>query len=267
MDTAYSRAWIHDTIDKETNKAVRYLLINRMGSSGIFLDQNELLAEYTKYYHLVRYFNPNFKKTLMLGGAGYAYPSDFLVKYPQSSIDVVEIDPGITELARKYFRLKDNTRLNIYHQDARVYLNKNKKKYDAIFGDAFGSYHSIPYQLTTKEVVLEKYNNLSDDGVVILNIIGSISGEKGKFLRAEYTTYKNIFSQVYLFPVQNPENGDVLQNVMLIALKSNKVPSFSSDDNDLNQYLGHLWKEPIPNDMPILTDDYAPVDYYTYKAD
>jgi spermidine synthase len=32
-------------------------------------------------------------------------------------MDVVEIDPKMTELAKKYFNLKDNKNLHIYHED------------------------------------------------------------------------------------------------------------------------------------------------------
>jgi spermidine synthase len=65
--------------------------------------------------------------------------------------------------------------MTIFHEDARVFLRNNTKKYDAILGDAFGSYFSIPYQLTTLETAKEKYNTLYDNGVVILNIIGSMT--------------------------------------------------------------------------------------------
>jgi spermidine synthase len=98
-----------------------------------------------------------------------------LKKYPQATIDVIEIDPKVTELAKKYFNLKENPRLTIYHEDGRVYLNKVQKKYDAIFGDAFGSFYSIPYQLTTIETVQKKFDILNNNGVVVLNIISSIN--------------------------------------------------------------------------------------------
>lgn len=93
--------------------------------------------------------------------------------YPDKNIDIVEIDPIMTQLAKKYFYLPDDTRLTTIHQDARVYLNSSDKKYDAILGDAFGSYFSIPFQLTTLEAVQKKYNMLTDNGVVILNIISA----------------------------------------------------------------------------------------------
>jgi len=92
-----------------------------------------------------------------------------------------------------------------------------------------------------------------------------IVGENGKFLKAEYATYKAIFPQVYLFPVSNSDDGEMLQNVMIVALKSNEKPIFENDDPVLNEYLKHLWKEEVEIDVPILTDDYAPVDHYNSK--
>ena len=266
VDTAYNRIWIYDRIDYRTNKIVKMMGINNENNSSMFLDSDELVNEYTKYYHLAKHFNPNFKKTLMLGGAGYSYPKDFLHKYPEATIDVVEIDPKVTELAKKYFRLEESPRLTIYHEDGRVFLNKTQEKYDVIFGDAFNSLHSLPYQLTTKEAVQKKYNILNDDGVVILNIISAIEGEKGKFLRAEYATYKSLFPQVYLFPVAGSGYGNIVQNIILVALKSEKDQTFNDSDPKLNEYLQHLWKKTVDADIPILTDNFAPVDYYINKV-
>jgi len=266
VDTAYNRIWIYNRVDYRTNKIVKMMGINNENHSSMFLDSDELVNEYTKYYHLAKHFNPNFKKTLMLGGAGYSYPKDFLHKYPGATIDVVEIDPKVTELAKKYFRLEENPRLTIYHEDGRVFLNQTQGKYDVIFGDAFSSLHSLPYQLTTKEAVQKKYNILNDDGIVILNLISAIEGEKGKFLRAEYTTYKSLFPQVYLFPVTYSGYGNMVQNIILVALKSEKDQTFNDSDPKLNEYLQHLWKKTVDADIPILTDDFAPVDYYINKT-
>jgi spermidine synthase len=260
VDTAYNR------IDLRTNKIVKMMGINNENHSSMFLDSDELVNEYTKYYHLAKHFNPNFKKTLMLGGAGYSYPKDFLHKYPEATIDVVEIDPKVTELAKKYFKLEESPRLTIYHEDGRVFLNKTQGKYDVIFGDAFSSHYSLPYQLTTKEAVQKKYNILNDDGIVILNIISAIEGEKGKFLRAEYATYKSLFPQVYLFPVTDSGNSNMVQNIILVALKAEKVQTFNDSDPKLNEYLQHLWKKTVDADIPILTDNFAPVDYYINKT-
>jgi len=266
IDTSYNRVFIYDVEDRQTHRMVKVMGINNENHSSMNLENNELVNEYTKYYHLARHFNPGFRTTLMLGGAGYSYPKAFLETYPEASMDVVEIDPQMTELAKKYFRLTENPRLAIYHEDGRVFLNTASKRYDVIFGDAFGSRYSLPYQLTTKEAIQRKYDVLEDDGVVIVNTISAIEGKRGEFLRAEYATYKSIFPQVYLFPVRNREDGLLVQNIMLVALKSKETPSFTSTDPALNEYLHHLWKQEIKNDLPILTDDFAPVDFYINKT-
>ena len=53
---------------------------------------------------------------------------------------------------------------------------------------------------------------------------------------------------------------------MLVALKSEKQPDFANPDPILNQYLKHRWTKPVELDTTILTDDFAPVEYYIYKA-
>jgi len=266
IDTAYNRVWVYDRLDKKTNRYVKIMGINNENHSGMFLDSDELVNEYTKYYDLARHFNPNFKKVLMLGGAGYSYPKSFLSKYLNATMDVVEIDPMVTTLAKQYFRLKDDPRLNIFHEDGRVYLNKTEKKYDVVWGDAFSSRHSLPYQLTTKEAVQRKFDILNGDGVVVLNIISSIEGDKSKFLRAEYVTYKSIFPQVYLFPVDTIDDGNKVQNIILVASKNKKPENFHDNDPELNKYLQHLWVKPVDVNIPIITDDFAPVDYYINKT-
>jgi len=268
IDSQYNRIFVFKSNDYKSGRPTLNLTFDPFGTeSAMFLDDNdELVFEYTKFYHLIKHFNPEFKKSLLLGGAAYSFPKDYLKKYPDALLDVVEIDPKLTELAKKYFKLEENPRMRIFHEDGRVFLNSTEEKYDVIFGDAFQSLYSIPYQLTTKEAVQKKYDILNDGGVVILNIISSIEGEKGKFLRAEYETYKSVFPQAYLFPVRNAENGDELQNIILVAIKSDVKPSFESDNRELNGYLKNHWQKDIEKDVPILKDEFAPVDYYIHKA-
>ena len=261
-DTGYARIFIYNSIDQKTSKPIKRMNISGSASSAMFLDSNELVYDYAKFYYIASHFSPTLKNSLMLGGAAYTFPQDFLNKYPEANLDVVEIDPGVTDLAYQYFGLKDNPRLNIIHEDARTFLNKNEKKYDVIFGDAFSSRHSVPYQLTTKEATQKIYNSLNDEGVIINNIISSLEGEKSSFLKAEYKTYKSIFPQVYLFPVSRPEDTENIQNIILVAIKSTQDKSLKSDNETIDNYLKNLYTGNIPDDLPILTDDYAPVDYY-----
>lgn len=265
LDTAYNRVLIYEDTDPESRRPIRRMSISHENSSAMFLDGDDLVFKYTRFYDLGAHFVPGFKKTLLLGGAAYSYPKHFLLTYPKAEIEVVEIDPGLTRLAQKYFGLKANNRLRIDHQDGRVFLNQNRQTYDLIFGDAFQSFYSVPYQLTTREAVQRMSESLTPGGAALVNIISSIEGDTGQFLRAEYATYKSVFPQVYIIPVTYPDEGETIQNLMLVALKSETTASFSSSDPLLNSYLTNRWSAPIVEDMPVLTDELAPVDQYIRK--
>jgi spermidine synthase len=264
-DTSYSRVWVYDSVDKEKNEPARVMRIDSNFSSAMFLNSNELAFDYTKFYRLGGYFNPGLNKALMIGGAGYSYPKDFLLKFPRAEMTVVEIDPAVTALAKQYFNLPDDPRLIIQHADGRVWLNQTKDKYDAIFVDAFSSSFSIPFHLATKETAVKEYNALNDDGVVMVNIAGAITGDNGKFTRSLYQTYRQVFPQVYLFPVNSPQDVSVVQNVMLVALKSNAKPNFLANNQETRDQLKHLWQQQVA-DAPILTDDWAPTDYFASQS-
>lgn len=262
IDTEYNKVWISNATDPETQKPIKIMWLNKESNSAMFLDNPDLVFNYTKFYRLAAHFKPDLKNSLMLGGGAYSYPKDYLEKFPDAKMDVVEIDPKLTDLAKEYFSLKKNPRLTIYHEDGRVFLNKTKNKYDVIFGDAFKSLYSIPYQLTTREATQKMYDSLNEDGVIIINVISALGGKKSEFLQAEYATYKSIFPQVYVFPVENTFDENKLQNIMLVALKSKEKPFFRNKDSELDKYLGHLWTKEIKTNFPILIDDYAPVDKY-----
>jgi len=199
----------------------------------------------------------------MIGGGAYSYPKDFLSNHPDAEMDVVEIDAGLTELAKKFFSLSDSPQLKIFHQDGRVFLKNTENKYDVIFIDAFAS--SVPFHLTTKEFVDSVFEHLNDGGVVIMNIIASVEGENGKFLRAEYSTYKLFSDFVRILPVQRPENGNAVQNLILVALKPD-ASTGTVQAVRFNEYLGYAWTGDIKTDVPALTDDFAPVDQYLVKV-
>ncbi|MBA3770680.1 MAG: fused MFS/spermidine synthase, partial [Blastocatellia bacterium] len=212
IDTEYSRVQVFNAADPKTGRPIRALATDPyFTQSAMFLDGDEPVFDYSRYYHLVRHVKPEFEKVLVIGGAGYS----------SAKIDVVEIDEGMTEIAREYFDLVDDARINIFHEDARTYLRRTRSgEYDAIMMDAFGSLFSVPYQLTTIEAVREIRRNLRDDGVVIFNLGSAITGEASHFLQAEMATYRAAFPQVYLFKVKSEYADDRLQNLIIVASAS-----------------------------------------------
>ena len=268
VDTEYSRVRIFNTVDPVTQRPVRALATDPyITQSAIFLDSDELVLPHNRFYHLARHFNPGFSNALMIGGAGYTFPREYLKTYTASSMTVVEIDPGMTNLARKYFRLADDPRLRIVHEDGRAFLNRTGiAQYDLVLVDAFGSLFSVPFHLATIEAVERIKGVLKIGGVVILNLGSAVDGDDAGFLQAEAATYKQVFGNVMVFKV-HPEYPDTkLQNLILVATKRSDNVSLKSEDPEIAELLSHYLPGDNVKPRPALTDDLAPVEYYNSLA-
>lgn len=268
FDTEYNRIRVFRQTDKKTNALITALSTDPLSTqSAIFTESDDLVFDYTRHYHLLRHFKPDFQQTLMIGGAGYSFPKDYLRKYPNARLDVVEIDPQMTETARQYFRLTDNPRLKIVHADGRVFLNQAAPEiYDAVLLDAYGSLYSIPFQLTTIEAVRRLESVLKPDGIVILNVISALEGDGSLFLQAEYKTFAHVFPTLYLFQVKPELPATVPQNFIIVACKSICSQPASGADEEINLLLGNYRSQPPELTVPILTDDLAPVERYNSLA-
>ena len=180
----------------------------------------------------------------------------YLNKYQDKTIDVVEIDNKMTQIAKEQFGLNtENERLKIYTQDGRSFLNYNNNKYDAILIDAFKGLNA-PFELTTFEALTNAKNMLNENGIVLTNIVSSIEGKDSKFIKYEYATYKAVFDEVKLYQVKN-KNDDEKQNLILVGFKGkNEI-----DESKYNEYKELLQKElkDFQTDKKIATDDYAPI--------
>lgn len=261
IDTDYNRVWIFPSVDKKSGKPTKVMNLNKQSASAIFLDSEELVYEYNKHFNLSGFFRPDMNSALLVGGAAYTYPVEFIKKFPNATLDVVEIDPALSELAKKYFYLKDSDRMKIYAEDGRVFLNKSDKKYNVVLMDVFNSHFSIPYHLTTVEAMQAVYNTLDDDGVVITNIISSVQGSLSGFYLAELSTYKKVFPRVLAFRV-NASSEYELQNLILVGIKGDKEISLESENPELRGMLEKKIEGPLSDAAKVLTDDYAPIESF-----
>ena len=107
---------------------------------------------------------------------------------------------------------------------------------------------------------------LNEGGCVLLNIISSVKGDASLFLQAELATYRDVFPYVFVFAVMDPADLDTVQSTILIAVKSNKSPDIENSDPVLSAYLKHDVTDLVGTSVPVLTDDFAPVDFYMNKA-
>lgn len=268
IDTEYSRVQVFQTVEAHSKKPMRVIATDpHYIQSAMFLNSDELVLKYAAYYHLIAHFKPDFQKTLLIGGAGYTYPREYLHKYPNAKIEVVEIDPQMTEIAREFFRLKENPHLKIMHEDGRTFINHAESaQYDAVLMDAFGSLFSVPYHLTTLEAVQQIHRVLKDDGVIIFNLGGALEGKGSGFLKAELATYRAVFPKVYLFKVNPDYADDHFQNLIIVAAKEKNSAPLTSNNPQFSNLLSHLYEKNINLEKKILTDNLAPVEYYNSFA-
>ena len=255
VDSEYSRIWVKNVNVGETT--YKTLQVDTGLESYINQETGEMGATYLYYYDLFEYYDKEANDALMIGGAAYTYPMHYLKKYENKTIDVVEIDETMTQIAEEEFGLdKNNPNLGLITQDGRSYLNYNEKKYDTVFIDAFKGLNA-PFELTTYEAMQKVYDSLNDNGTVITNIISSIEGDDADFIKYEYSTYKAIFDDVKVFQV-NPNHSDSEeQNLILIGIKGNGNINTDKEE-EYSELLNNEIKD-FTSDKPVITDDYAPI--------
>lgn len=268
MDTRYNRIIIEERRETETGSHIRYLRIDqKWAQSAVNVnDPHDLVFDYNKFYRLAEHFVPERSRALLIGGGAGTFARDYLRRNPGSLMDVVEIDPDFTQLAARYFFLSEDPRLSIYHEDGRTFLRRVEKAYDVIFVDVFKASASPPFHLMTREAALSMASRLKKGGALLTNVFSAVEGNNGRFLRAAVATLKSVFPTVLVFPVQSPHADQAVQNVILVALNSQKAPSLTTTDGEMQRYLTHRRIPPVTSDMPILTDDQAPVEYLALGA-
>lgn len=263
-DTQYNRVLVFTGKEEGTGRLTREMVTGPKGrQSAMYLDDTtELALPYTRFYRLVEHYRPTMKSMLVLGGGGFSFPKYALDHYPGVAIDVVELDAGITALARSHFELKDDPRLKIIEEDARTFLwslQKNSTRYDVILCDVFTSHYSIPFHLVTVEAVNLMKTALTPGGVVLVNLLASPEGDSSRFYKTLYKTFSTAFSEIDVYAVFDPNDSQQWQNIILAAF--NGPPPAMVEDVEMKKLLSHSITPPSST-IPPFTDEFAPVDRY-----
>ena len=244
------------------------LYLDGMRHSSMDMDDPlDLVIDYTEYFHLGMLFNPAATDILFVGGGGFTGPKNFLQIYPETKIDVIEIDSDVIEVARTYFNLETGPRLQVFNDDARKHLLTFDKKYDLIILDAYATNY-VPYHLMTHEFFQTLEKRLEPNGVVVSNLLGSIEGNNSPLVRSVYKTMKETFPVSYVFPTEEkPAN---LQNIMIVSsnqpyefdrelllhMSKNSPADYLVDDLSKEE---HFYNKAVDtSDVPFLTDQFNP---------
>jgi spermidine synthase len=221
-------------------------------------------AELSEY---VAQRNPAYR-AFFIGGGAYTLPRYMETRHPQATIEVAEIDPGVTQTNFERMGLDPNTNIITYNTDAREIVEQKQggEKYDLVYGDAFNDL-SIPYHLTTREFDQKVRAMLKDDGIYAALVIDKLRG--GLFIPSYVRTLQTVFPHIYILSDGTPWNSS-FANTYIVAASATPIdferlksiqgqgPNGQSVINVFPQDQMTEWLASAPG--VVLADDYAPAD-------
>jgi spermidine synthase len=139
---------------------------------------------------------PRPARILVLGLGGAALPSLVASLYPDARIDVVEIDRGVFEMAKRYLYYKPTARTRVHIEDAFKFVTRAADaqappQYNVIWVDCFDAKH-IPAHLMTDRFVTGLRRILAPKGVLAANFWSTHASYQASVKR-----YKRLFTEVW----------------------------------------------------------------------
>lgn len=228
---------------------------------------------YSKAIMASLFLKPDPKRLLFIGMGPGIVPKAMHLMHPEATIDVVDIDSVVIELAHDYFSFPTSPNIKTFVEDGRFFVNKvnaENLKYDIIVLDAFNSEY-VPEHLMTKEFLGTVRSLLSPDGVLASNTFSTSA-----LYDHESVTYADVFGDFYNVQLdQNRANRVILATLRGFAptrfVQANAKqysPLFKRMfDIEPNTLLPAMEMEPNwDTTARILTDQYSPANALQGRA-
>lgn len=218
----------------------------RAWQSGVALSNpDDLLFWYTSRLARVVAEVPQKANVLVLGGGAFTLPSYIAKHYPDSKVTVVEIDPSLPDVSRRYFGLSEHSNLSIIATDARSYISTTDAIFDVVIVDVYNG-TSIPFALLTKEYVSELKRVTKPAGIVAVNTIGAFAGRCAPITNTINSLYQSQFTRAVYD--RHSTNVSSLANIIMV---------FSDSDFPLTGFrrLPHPMVTSLPSDNLSRTEE------------
>lgn len=182
---------------------------------------------------------------------------------PELRVIGVELDPAIVRLGQQYFGGLDDERLVIVSdQDARVFLDRCRDRFELILVDTYASQVYVPFQTCSVEFFRSARERLAPGGLLAANL-GGVSFEDEP-LTAIRNTCAKVFSSVAL------ERFARGRNFVLLAAEAGKPPRLSAAAEVVEPPLRRIAEEQAANGLRrefeyepkiiVLTDDRSSIE-------
>ncbi len=223
-------------------------------------EPDRLVFNYTRMMMGALYLNPNPQRVLIIGLGGGTLPNTLQKLFPAAHIDVVEIDPAVVKVARKYFDFDPAGKIRVAEEDGRVFVKRALRqttRYDLVMLDAF-DHEYIPEHLLTREFLQEIRTLLTERGVLAANTFSS-----SRLYDYESITYQSVFGDFFNLKDANrviltrlgglPDRAELQRNAAAFAGK------FKALDVDSDFLLSRMTiRQDWPANTRVLTDQYSP---------
>ncbi|HTS39626.1 MAG TPA: fused MFS/spermidine synthase [Xanthobacteraceae bacterium] len=222
---------------------------------------DDLPVRYTREMTVAVVYPPAPRKILMIGLGGGTITTYLGRAMPDATINVVELDPGVIDAAKKYFGLRDSARIHYLSGDGRVMLRRSKEQYDLILVDAFrGGY--VPFHLLTREFYALLKERLAPGGAAVFNVHSGT-----KLYLSTLRTLSAVFASVHIYPsgegetitVATPEPAPSADTLASRAAALQQRYNFRFP---MPALLARRAALPAIDKADVLTDDFAPADVY-----
>ena len=253
-------------VSEKAGKRCLIFSIKRQERNQTCIDINDpthIVFPYVRMIFAGLLVNPEPTRGLMIGMGGGTISSVLTSVYPDLTMDLVEVDQAVVNVATEYFGFRKTDQIDVHVTDGRVFTRRallKKEQYDLIILDAFtGEY--IPEHLMTVEFLEDIKSLLTPGGVVIANTFWGSS-----LYHHESVTYSTVFGPIFSLKMPGtgnrvivagradlPDSKTLMENAMMLKL------SFERYKIDLRKYVPNMNRDPDwkTNKRP-LTDQYAP---------
>ena len=156
---------------------------------------------YINYFLIPYLMNPKIKNILLIGMGSGKIINDFEFLFEDlKSIDVVDLEENITNIAKNYFSFKESDKFNFILQDGITYLRNNKRKYDLVVVDVANN-DGIDLRFLSDEYFKIIKKSLKKDGIFVSNMCASpdFNNKKNKFFTDFFPQYNKFFENNLIF--------------------------------------------------------------------
>jgi len=199
--------------DHTHGQPLRVLRSDHSLIGGLWVEAQEPAFAFVHLLEAIRFAHPA-GRDLLLIGLGIGSLSTAMAR-SGVRCDVVEIDPGVVDLAKRHFGFEPQG--EVFVEDARTFIRRTSARYDFIVHDTFTG-GTTPAHLLSREVLEQIRAILEDEGVLALNYVGAVDGPLVEPTRAVYATLRAVFPYVRAFrdkPLSNDPDG--VGNVVFFA--------------------------------------------------